>query len=134
SFLGIATPQPLAMIERRIGPLRREAWLVTDYCPGESLFERVGQTGEALPDQATADAILRIFNQLNDAWISHGDFKASNLLWQEGQVWLIDLDAMQSHANEASWRKGWAKDRARFIRNWPVDSPLAQWLEKTLPR
>ncbi|WGK62540.1 lipopolysaccharide kinase InaA family protein [Halopseudomonas sp. SMJS2] len=133
SFLGIATPQPLAMIERRIGPLRREAWLVTDYCPGESLFERLGQTGEALPDQATADAILRIFNQLNDAWISHGDFKASNLLWQEGQVWLIDLDAMQSHANEASWRKGWAKDRARFVRNWPADSPLAQWLEQSLP-
>ena len=134
NFLGIATPQPLAMIERRLGPLRREAWLITAYCPGENLFQRLGETGDDLPDQPTGNAMLHLFNQLNDARISHGDFKATNLLWHDDRVCLIDLDAMQSHDSETSWHKGWARDRARFVRNWQADSKLAQWLEQVLPR
>ena len=133
-FLGIATPQPLAMIERRIGPLRREAWLITEYCPGSNLFQRLREAGDSLPDEPTANAILRTFRQLNEARISHGDFKATNLLWHADQVWLIDLDAMQSHAGTAAWHKAWARDRARFVRNWPANSELARWLERILLR
>ena len=134
SFLGIATPQPLAMIERRIGPLRRQAWLVTGYCPGQNLLEHLGEAGDCIPDEKTASAMLHTFSQLAGARISHGDFKATNQLWHDGQVWLIDLDAMQVHADQASWHKGWLKDRARFVRNWPADSKLAKWLEQVLPR
>lgn len=134
SFLGIATPQPLAMIERRIGLLRREAWLITEYCPGQNLLEYLGEAGDAIPDEQTTEAMLRAFNQLAEARISHGDFKATNLLWQGGQVVLIDLDAMTAHRNEGDRRKSWRKDRARFIRNWPADSALAQWLESVMPK
>ena len=134
NFLGIATPQPLAMIERRIGPLRRQAWLITEYCPGQSLLEHLGAAGDRIPDEKTADALLHTFRQLADARISHGDFKATNQLWHDEQVWLIDLDAMQAHAEQASWHKDWLRDRSRFIRNWPPGSPLAEWLEQTLPR
>ena len=133
-FLGIATPQPLAMIERRIGPLRRQAWLVTEYCPGQSLLEHLGEAGDRIPDEKTASATLHTFSQLADARISHGDFKATNQLWHDDQVWLIDLDAMQAHADQTSWHKAWLRDRSRFIRNWPAGSQLAQWLDKTLPR
>lgn len=134
SFLGIATPQPLAMIERRMGPLRREAWLITEYCAGDNLLQRLGASGDELPEQSTADALLQVFNQLHQARISHGDCKATNLLWHGHQVYLIDLDAMQAHGDESGWRKGWARDRARFIRNWRADSALAEWLERALPR
>ena len=132
-FLGIATPSPLAMIERRIGPLRREAWLVTEYCGGENLLMHFGPLGDQAPDEDTGRALLRPFEQLVAARISHGDFKATNLLWLQGEVILIDLDAMQQHYNETSWRQAWSRDRARFIRNWPADSPLARWLEAQLP-
>lgn len=133
-FLGIATPQPLAMIERRIGPLRREAWLITDYCPGPDLFEYMGSEGERAPEPAIAQALLRTFAQLVRAKISHGDFKATNLLWHDDQVQLIDLDAMHSHTREIDWHKAWSKDRARFIRNWPDGTILARWLEANLPK
>lgn len=133
-FLGIATPTPLAMIERRIGPWRRQAWLISEYCPGPNLLQQLGETGAAIPDPMTADALLGTFNQLVAASISHGDFKATNLLWHDRQVVLIDLDVMQAHRSEAGRRKAWAKDRARFIRNWPADSALAQWLESVMPR
>lgn len=132
-FLGIATPQPLAMIERRLGPWRRQAWLITEFCPGPNLFSLLGESGEAIPDPQTAEALLHVFRQLVAARISHGDFKATNLLWQDGQVVLIDLDAMQAHTDEARWRKAWTRDRARFIRNWPADSALAGWLESAMP-
>ncbi|WP_221627331.1 lipopolysaccharide kinase InaA family protein [Halopseudomonas xiamenensis] len=133
-FLGIATPTPLAMIERRIGLWRRQAWLISEYCPGPNLLQQLGETGAAVPDSTTADALLGVFQQVVDAGISHGDFKATNLLWHDRQVVLIDLDVMQAHRSEAGRRKAWAKDRARFIRNWPAGSALAQWLESVMPR
>src|SRR5690606_9679834 len=120
--------------ERRIGPLRREAWLITEYCPGSNLFQRLGEAGDSVPDETTANAILHTFRQLNEARISHGDFKATNLLWHADQVWLIDLDAMQSHTGAPAWHKAWTRDRARFVRNWPADSELVRWLERVLRR
>jgi tRNA A-37 threonylcarbamoyl transferase component Bud32 len=132
-FLGVPTPAPLAMIEQRFGPLRRRAWLLTEYCPGVDLLHHLGKDGLQLPDEHTAMALLHLFAQLAQARISHGDFKATNLLWHQGRVVLIDLDAMQAHRSESGWRRCWQKDRQRFIRNWPASSPLAVWLEEHMP-
>lgn len=132
-FLGIATPAPLAMIEQRFGPLRRRAWLVTEYCDGVDLLRHLGKDGQQLPDVATAIALQKVFRQLVQAKISHGDFKATNLLWHRDRVVLIDLDAMQAHSNERAWTRAWQRDRQRFIRNWPAGSPLACWLDEHLP-
>ncbi|WP_339843365.1 lipopolysaccharide kinase InaA family protein [uncultured Halopseudomonas sp.] len=133
-FLGIATPAPLAMIESRFGPLRRRAWLVTEYCPGQNLLELFGADGLHPPNDQQGAALLAMTSQLFEARISHGDFKATNLLWDAGQVWLIDLDSMQAHNSESAFQAAWAKDRARLVRNWPTGSPLAIWLDARLPR
>lgn len=133
-FLGIPTPAPLAMMEQRFGPLRLRSWLITEYCYGVDLLRHLGEDGQRLPDDATATALLKLFAQLVDARISHGDFKATNLLWLDGRVILIDLDAMQAHTRNAGWQRAWQKDRQRFIRNWPAASPLACWLEERMPR
>ncbi|MFO7704713.1 MAG: lipopolysaccharide kinase InaA family protein [Halopseudomonas sp.] len=132
-FLRIPTPAPLAMIESRFGPLRRRAWLICEYCPGQSLLELFGAQGERLPTPEQGHALLSMLRQLAGSHISHGDFKATNLLWHADQVWLIDLDSMQVHPGEASWRVAWLTDRARLIRNWPQGSALGLWLEANLP-
>ena len=132
-FLGIATPKPLAMIERRIGPWRSQAWLITEYCPGEDLLRHLGEEGDRVPQGVEAEQLLSPFRQLHAAQISHGDFKATNLLWHQNQVVLIDLDAMQVHSGQANWHRAWQRDRARFIRNWPEDSALRVWLESNFP-
>lgn len=131
-FLGIATPQPVAMVERRFGPLRHRAWLITDYQPGVDLLEHLGE-GRELPPEATLNEISRVFAQLAEARITHGDCKATNLLWHDGKVHLIDLDAMQAWSSDDRWAAAWAKDRARFLRNWSKDRPLYQWLDQHLP-
>ncbi|MCP5267983.1 MAG: hypothetical protein H6943_02975 [Zoogloeaceae bacterium] len=131
-LFGIATPLPLALVEERFGPLRRRAWLVNEYCPGESLA--VHLSPDAVPPTAEAQAIASLFSTLHRLRISHGDLKATNLLWHAGQVWLIDLDACTQHRSDDAYRKAWRRDRARLLRNWPANSKLVAWLQEHLPR
>ncbi len=126
--LGIATPAPLALVEQRLGPLRGRAWLITEYCPGEPLADYLESCSE--PELG---AIGRLFAQLAAARISHGDLKASNLLWHKDGISLVDLDAMRQHENRASYTRAWHKDRERFLRNWPEGSPLRDVIASVLP-
>jgi tRNA A-37 threonylcarbamoyl transferase component Bud32 len=130
-LFGIATPTPLALIEERLGPLRRRAWLITDYCPGDNLADHLAADCE--PPAAESSAIAALFATLHRLRISHGDLKATNLLWHAGKVWLIDLDACTQHRSEAAYRQAWRRDKARLLRNWPEDSVLGHWFRANLP-
>lgn len=132
SFLGIATPRPLALIERRFGSLRGRAWLISEYCPGMDLAKHLEPSLDAPPATELA-ALGRLFAQLAAARISHGDLKASNLIWHAGKVHLVDLDAMRQHDSEAAFARAWRKDRERLLRNWPADSTLHAALAAALP-
>ena len=130
-FLGIGTPEPLALVEERLGPLRRRAWLITAFCPGEPL-DRVLSAADA-PPAAIGRAIIHTFTTLHAAGVAHGDLKATNLLWDGEALYLIDLDATAEHRNAAEFARAWRRDRARLLRNWPADSTLARWLDEHLP-
>jgi len=131
-FLGIATPKPLALIERRYGPLRSKAWLITEHCAGESLLAHLADHLDA-PPAAELAALSDLFVQLAAARISHGDLKATNLLWADGRITLVDLDAMRQHGGAASFTRAWRKDRERLLHNWPAHSALRQMLDRVLP-
>ncbi len=130
-FLGIVTPRPLALIERRLGPLRGRAWLITEYCEGPSLQERLA--GEKSVPAEIGEAVRRLFAQLAVAHISHGDLKATNFIFSGNELCVLDLDAMRRHDDEVAWGKAWRKDRARFLRNWPEGSVLRRELDAMLP-
>ena len=130
-FLGIATPEPLALIEERVGPLRRRAWLISEFCAGPSLLSHLAADREPPEDEATA--ILALFESMCRQRISHGDLKATNLLWDAGQVMVIDLDAVVQHRSGAAHARAWRRDRARLLRNWPAGSLLHRWLDQHLP-
>lgn len=131
-FLGIATPRPLALIERRLGPLRGKAWLITEYCPGENLADRLARHHDDSDSAEELNAVIRLLKQLASARISHGDMKATNLLWAAGQVKIIDLDATRQHGNDTSFRKAWSRDRARFLRNWKEECAVRKRLQAML--
>lgn len=134
-FLGIPTPRSLGMVEERLGPFRSRGWLITEYCPGKDLLQQFGRNGERLLDAEEAKALITLFGQLFHARVSHGDCKATNLLWHAGKVLLIDLDGMRFYENDGpAWSKAWEQDRERFLRNWPAASPLRVWLDSQLPR
>lgn len=130
--LGIATPEPVAVIESRLGPLRGRAWLITEHCPGTALRWHYDKDAPRAPDAIEAAAFKALFHALERTRITHGDFKAHNLFWQGGQIAMIDLDAMVQHRDRSAFHRAWEKDRARLLRNWPRGSELHRWLEATL--
>ncbi|PBP99294.1 serine/threonine protein kinase [Pseudomonas congelans] len=134
-FLGIATPKPLAVQEKRFLGLRSKAWLVTEFIDGPDIIERFAayvESGDA--PEVELLALDRLFAQLIQARISHGDFKGHNLFWHVDRWAMIDLDAMQQHSSQSSFAAAYARDRARFMRNWPAQSALHQLLEQRLPK
>ncbi len=135
-LLGIATPRPLAVIERRWCWLRGRAYLITDYCGGQDIIARFEAYKQAVPPENELLALDRLFAALLRERISHGDFKGHNLFWDDVQgAWsLIDLDAMRQHHSTRSFARAYARDRARFLRNWPADSALHQLLDQRLPQ
>ncbi|HMM55426.1 MAG TPA: lipopolysaccharide kinase InaA family protein [Candidatus Desulfobacillus sp.] len=132
-FLGIATPRPLALIERRLGPLRGRAWLISEYCAGPNLLEALAPHAGGEAPATIIEAVRRLFAQLAEARISHGDLKASNLILDGGTLNVVDLDALRQHDSAASWRRAWRRDRERFLRNWAGDERLLRQLEAALP-
>jgi tRNA A-37 threonylcarbamoyl transferase component Bud32 len=130
-FLGIHSPAPLALIEERVGPLRGRAFLVNAYCPGIDLLQLLSPDQE--PGGDVAQAILSLFRKMHGLLISHGDLKATNLLWHDGHVFVIDLDAVEQHRSPSRHARAWRRDRARLLRNWPASSVLYRWLDKNLP-
>ncbi len=134
-LLGIVTPQPLAVLERRWCWLRGRAYLITEYCGGQDIIARFQPYQDGTPPETELLALDRLFAALLRERISHGDFKGHNLFWDEslGRWSLIDLDAMQQHRTARSFAKAYARDRARFLRNWPADSALHQLLNQRIP-
>ncbi len=134
-FLGIATPAPLAVLETRTFGLRGVAYLVTEHLDGPDLMQCFsGHIADGQVPEAQLVALDALFAALIREQISHGDMKAHNLFWSQGQWALIDLDAMEQLATASSFAAAYGRDRARFLRNWPADSPLYRLLDERLPR
>ncbi|SDS88696.1 lipopolysaccharide kinase InaA family protein [Pseudomonas oryzae] len=133
-FLGIATPRPLAMRESRRFGLRGRAWLITEHAAGEDILTRFAAHVQGTPPEAELKALDRLFAALLRERIGHGDLKGTNLLWQDGRWALIDLDAMRQHRCPRRFARAYARDRARFLRNWPADSALYRLLDQRLPQ
>ena len=135
SVLGIATPQPLAVIENRWCGLRGSAWLISEYCGEQDIIDRLApyQDNDAVPE-AEINALVALLNALIREKISHGDLKGHNILWQHQRCVLIDLDAMQQHHSMRTFTRAYAKDRTRLLRNWPQDSRLYILLDQRLPQ
>ena len=134
TFLGIATPKPLGMLEKRFFWLRSRAYLITEYLPGPDIIERFApyvEHGDAPEEELLA--LDHLFAELIRERISHGDFKGHNLFWDKDRWSLIDLDAMCQHSSDASFATAYAKDRARFMRNWSPDSALYKLIDQRLP-
>lgn len=114
---GLNVSRPIMMVEECFGPLRGNAFFVNECLDGEELLN-------ALPNMSSEkrtivkQSMLDAFSKMEQALVSHGDMKASNLIWKNGQLFFIDLDAAQVHKSKVSWRKANNKDRKRFLKNW----------------
>ena len=96
---GIATAKPIALVERRFGPLRTTAYLVTEFVTGVSgktVFQCQGLSDGQAEDLAKGNRCgpQPVFTI---KFLSHGDLKASNLLYPASEPVFIDIDAVRRH-------------------------------------
>ncbi|MDY0189369.1 MAG: lipopolysaccharide kinase InaA family protein [Desulfuromonas sp.] len=129
--LGIQTPQPIAVIEKRWGWLRLQAYYISAYTPAtDALTLYSHPQAKVSPPQLAA--FRQLFNALIYARISHGDFKANNILVENNRVTLIDLDSMHFHRWRHSFSRAFAKDLDRFQRNWLNNQHIYQQFQNII--
>ncbi len=120
---GLNVAAPILMLEDRFGPFRLDAYFLNEFLEGQELMTLL-PTMNNEQRQDVAEAIEDAFEKMKAARLTHGDLKASNLMWSNGKLYFIDLDAAQQHRNPVTWLKGHSKDRKRFLKNWQGDSQL----------
>ena len=113
----INVAQPLFMLEQRALGFRGTAFFAALQVPGQELLGLFAHLSREEQGRVV-EAVQNLFAALERHALSHGDMKASNLLWDSQRLWVIDLDAAQRHRSELSWRKANRKDRQRFLKNW----------------
>ena len=132
-FMGIATPQPLALLERRWGPLSGRAYFIAEHVAGEPLTAVVRRhRDDPALLAACADNLAHLLESLHQLRLSHGDLKASNLLWHGDELYLLDLDGMRKHSLQAGFRRAFRKDIRRLLENWRQDPAFTALLKTRL--
>jgi hypothetical protein len=102
---GILTPRPVACIENRLGPLRRDSYMVYPYVEGRTL--RSFLAPQARSSRAT---IENLWQQLGDLWqrlarihASLADANVGNYIVDpRGRLWVIDLDKARFYRSASS--------------------------------
>jgi serine/threonine-protein kinase RIO1 len=123
AFLGIPTPKPIALLERRWGPFRSTAYFITDFADGIDAYNLLhSDKAKESKQEGLVKQFGEIIQMLADASITHGDFKATNFIITDDGLTIVDLDAMYEHRNKWNFRRAFRRDLRRFMDNW-VDLP-----------
>lgn len=117
---GINTPNPVAMMEKRFGPLRSVSYIITEYIDGTDIYHLLNS------DRAGEIDLISLVKQFGEllrklvfSSISHGDFKATNfILSDKGVLFIADLDAVRRHRLKMRFKKAIGGDITRFMQNW----------------
>lgn len=125
--LGINTPLPLAMIEKRFIIFPQESYYVSSFVSGERLDSYL-ESHDHDTDEV-AQALISLMEALRLGQCYHGDLKASNIMWRPGSLALLDCDAAQFISHQQAFEKAHDSDWKRLLANWPSTHPLRQALE-----
>jgi len=114
---GINVATPIMMYEQRIGPIRLDAYFVCDKLEGDELLGLLPMMSLA-QQQSVLTQMKDAFKKMRAAKLTHGDMKATNIMWVDGELFFIDLDAARKHRFMSTWRRSHVKDVKRFMKNW----------------
>ena len=120
---GLSVARPLLMLEKRLGPLRRTAYFLSEALSGYELLSSIKSLSESEKKQVVL-AMKNAFTKMRLNALSHGDLNASNLIWQDQRLFFIDMDSAKHHQVQSSWVKANKKDQRRFLKNWQNDEKL----------
>jgi RIO-like serine/threonine protein kinase len=109
----------MAFLENRWGPLRSKVYFINEYIEANTLSHllRPGKV-EEINLKDLVEQFVKMLQLFADASLSHGDFKATNFLVDQGQISITDLDAMREHRFRWLHCRAFRKDCKRFMKNW----------------
>jgi tRNA A-37 threonylcarbamoyl transferase component Bud32 len=126
-MLGIGTAHPIMCLEQRVfWFFRRRAYFLSEEVSGDHLiadYENETKTTEQW--EVVFSAFRNLFSVMKEYKISHGDMKATNFIFSNRQLYILDLDSLKQHKSDGSFAEKFDKDLDRFRKNW-----LATNLEK----
>jgi len=127
-FMGLLTPEPIALIEQQAALGKRCSYFISQYTEGQDSWDFFCDKNNSDADkQLAAEELLATLKRLCDYNISHGDLKGSNFLVSKNKVWLLDLDALTQHSSHWRFRKNWQRDKQRFLKNWGKKACYEPW-------
>lgn len=129
---GIATPRPVALLEKRCWGLRRQAYFIAEYLDAPDALEYMASDASTEAKLAVMRNISDLFYKLYLLRIAHGDCKATNIKIVDGKPVLIDLDSLQQYRCNHWFQSRHARDLRRLLQNWESKSELHQMLKNAL--
>lgn len=137
-WVGIATPRPIAFVEKQFCGLRGQSYFLMEYIKGEHagtfFTQHAADSNEVI---TMAERVTHLLKQLRSLRVTHGDLKMTNILIEVDRPVVIDLDGMKRHDSPRHFLRSYQKDIARFLKNWHDHPRIAALFEsflKTEPR
>jgi len=128
---GIATAAPIALLEKRCGIIRRQAYFLVEYIDAPDATEFFADVKvSATKKDKLAEHIAQLFHKLYLLNIAHGDCKAGNMKIVADKPLLLDLDSMREYRCDWQLAKRHVRDLRRFMRNWQHDAEVSNRLAK----
>jgi tRNA A-37 threonylcarbamoyl transferase component Bud32 len=96
--INVQTFEPIAMVEKRWGPFRRESYFISNFLTGKDLWDCF--VNAHFSDQEKNDLareVIKLIKKLASAGLYHRDLNLSNIFFMDNQLYIIDLDSMQRY-------------------------------------
>ncbi len=131
---GVATPAPVLMLERRWGPLRRQAYYMTALVEGPDVLQFVGDEPiNSARWQQTLARFRDLLQTMREHHVVHGDMKATNFVVTDDALVVLDLDATREVRNRRAFRHYFNRDIRRWLANWRHRPDLLPVLQDNSP-
>lgn len=130
---GVATPAPVMMLERRWGPLRRQAYYMTALVEGPDVLQFVGD--EPINGARWQQTLARfggLLHTMQAHRFVHGDMKATNFVATDEALVVLDLDATREIRSRRAFRRYFSRDTGRWLANWRHRPDLLPVLQGTV--
>ncbi len=128
---GLATPLPLALGELRQGPLRGQAYLISEYSELPSCSDWRAQHLASAESAQLIAALTAMVAGLQELGLVHGDLKADNLKFDGDQMQLMDLDSLSRYKGRRLLSAIQA-DCQRLLKNWQSEPNFSSDLSASL--
>jgi tRNA A-37 threonylcarbamoyl transferase component Bud32 len=132
---GVKTALPIAMVEERLGPLRRRAYFITEHLQEEDARYFFNQKFVTQKEMTLkAQEIIKMFHVLREYRIGHGDMKATNIIMMKEGPALIDLDSVTQFRSLFLFERRHQADLLRFLKNWQDMPDVKKLFLEIFPR